>query len=368
MKNIDDDLYVTRPQLPPLEAFARYLEWIWETKTVTNNGLFHQEFERKLAKYLGVKYVSLFANGTLALIIALKVLDLKGEVITTPYSFVATTHALIWNNLKPVFVDINTTDCNINPERIEEAITSETTAILPVHVYGNPCNVRAIQQIADFYGLKVIYDAAHAFGVKQHGNSILHYGDLSVLSFHGTKVFTTMEGGAIICRNEETKNRIGRFKNFGFKGETNVSCAGLNAKMNEMQSALGLLQLKETDINISKRRAIARRYRYDLSNISGIRFLEDMSGVKHNYSYLPIFVNEEEYGMSRDALYEKLKRNNIYCRRYFYPLITQFSIYQKLDPSNLYVAEETAKQVICLPIYPALERKDVDRVLKIIKK
>jgi len=372
LKRVSDKMRinVTQSALPPLSEFVKYLEEIWENKWLTNQGPFHQRFEQELADYLGVKHVALFANGTLALVTALQVLRITGEVITTPYSFVATTHAIHWNNIKPVFADIEPVHCNLDPEKIEAAITPRTTAILPVHVYGNPCDVEAIQEIADTYGLKVIYDAAHAFGVKDNGSSLLNWGDLSVLSFHATKVFTTMEGGAIICHDETIKKRIGYLKNFGFAGETKVVQPGINAKMNEMQAALGLLQLKEIDKNISKRREIALHYRQGLKNIPGIRLIDDSKEVRHNYPYLPIFVNESEYGRSRDELYDVLKQKHIYGRRYFYPLISHFPIYRGFDsarPSNLSTAELIARQVICLPIYPDLHLHHVDQIVGIIR-
>lgn len=361
---------VTQPALPPLGAFVEYLEKIWESKQLTNQGPFHQRFEQELADYLGVKHVSLFANGTLALVTALQVLRITGEVITTPYSFVATTHAIHWNNIKPVFADVDPVYCNLDPEKIEAAITPQTTAILPVHVYGNPCDVERIQGISDTYGLKVIYDAAHAFNVKKNDGSLLRWGDLSILSFHGTKVLTTMEGGAIVCHDENTKKRIDYLKNFGFAGETKVVQPGVNAKMNEMQAALGLLQLKEVEKNIIKRRDVALEYRECLKDISGIRLLEEAQGIIHNYSYFPIFVNEIKYGTSRDDLYEELKQNQIYGRRYFYPLISRFPIYRGFDsarPANLSTAERAARQVICLPIYPDLSLHQVDQIAGIIR-
>ena len=362
-------IYVTQPSLPPLDDFVKSLEKIWESKWVTNQGQFHQQFEKELAEYLGVKYISLFVNGTLALVSALQVLRITGEVITTPYTFVATTHALHWNNIKPVFADIDPVLCNLDPEKIEAAISPKTTAILPVHVYGNPCDVDKIQTIADTYGLKVIYDACHAFSVEKEGNSILNYGDLSVLSFHGTKVFNTMEGGAIICHDEKTKKRIDYLKNFGFAGEITVVQPGINAKMNEMQAALGLLQLKEIDQNISKRKDIACLYRDKLQDVKGVRCLSDIGGIKHNYPYFPIFIDKKEYGKSRDELYEELKENNIFGRRYFYPLISHFPIYRGLDsakPSNLSVAEQIAEEVICLPIYPGLEKEQVLKITELL--
>jgi len=346
-----------------LEEFQEYLKEIWESKWLTNNGRFHQEFEKQLCKYLGVRYISLFANGTLALITALQALRITGEVITTPFSFVATTHSLHWNGINPVFADIEPEYYTLDPEKIEKKITPKTTAILPVHVYGNPCKVDEIQKIADTYGLKVIYDAAHAFGVKLNGTSICNYGDLSVLSFHATKVFNTFEGGAIVCHDEKMKNRIDFLKNFGFAGETTVVGPGINAKMNEFQAALGLLQLKYIDEVINKRRLIFELYREALRDIPGLRFLEDIDGVHHSYSYFPIFVDSKFFGHSRDDIYESLKKQNIYGRRYFFPLISHFPTYRELssaDPANLQVAEESASRVICLPIYPELTRSEIE--------
>jgi dTDP-4-amino-4,6-dideoxygalactose transaminase len=361
---------VTKPYLPPLEEFTPYLERIWASGQLTNNGPFHRQFEKELSDYLGVKYVSLFTNATLALVTALQALRITGEVITTPFSFVATTHALWWNNIKPVFVDIEPDYCNLDSEKIEAAITPKTTAILPVHVYGNPCNVARIQEIANIYGLKVIYDACHTFGVTINDEPVLNYGDLSVMSFHATKVFTTLEGGAIISHNENMKKRIDFLKNFGFAGETTVVAPGINAKMNEVQAAMGLLQLKYVDKNIEKRRQITLRYRELLSNISGISYLDDVPEVKHCYSYFPIFVNKEKYGLSRDTLYEKLKQHQIYGRRYFYPLISQFPIYRGLEsalPGKLSVGENATEQVICLPLYPDLQIDTVDHICSIVK-
>ena len=356
-------VYVTEPFLPPLEEFQVYLKEIWESKWLTNNGRFHQEFEKQLCKYLGVRYISLFANGTLALITALQALRITGEVITTPFSFVATTHSLHWNGINPVFADIEPEYHTLDPEKIEKKITPKTTAILPVHVYGNPCKVDEIQKIADTYGLKVIYDAAHAFGVKLNGTSICNYGDLSVLSFHATKVFNTFEGGAIVCHDEKMKNRIDFLKNFGFAGETTVVGPGINAKMNEFQAALGLLQLKYIDEVINKRRLNFELYREALRDIPGIRYLEEMDGVHHSYSYFPIFIDSKIFGHTRDDTYKNLKNKNIYGRRYFFPLISRFPTYRELssaDPANLQVAEESASRVICLPIYPELTISDIE--------
>jgi len=366
-----EPIYLTQPYLPPLENFLPYLEKIWKSKWLTNNGDFHKQFEKELVDYLGVKHISLFTNGTLAIITALQALKITGEVITTPFSFVATTHSLWWNNIKPVFVDIEPDTFNLDPEKIEAAITPQTTAILPVHVYGNPCNVNRIQEIADIYGLKVIYDACHAFGVKLNGESILNFGDMSVLSFHATKVFTTFEGGAIICKDEATKKRIDYLKNFGFAGETTVVAPGINAKMNEFQAALGVLQLKYVDEAIERRKRVAELYKGKLQHVEGISFLDDIEGVKHSYSYFPILIDEKKFGVSRDEVYAELKKNNIMVRRYFYPLISQFPTYKGLDsarPENLPVAEEVTKKVLCLPIYPELNVTDIKSVVDILKK
>ena len=357
---------VTSPLLPDLKEFEKYLEDIWSRKWLTNNGHYHKELEKALAEYLKVPYISLFTNGTLPLITALQALRITGEVITTPYSFVATTHSIWWNNLKPVFVDVEESTGNIDPEKIEAAITPRTTAIMPVHVYGTPCNTKRIQEIADIYGLKVIYDAAHAFGVEVDGKSILENGDMSTLSFHATKVYNTVEGGALICHDEATKKRIDYLKNFGFAGETTVVAPGINSKMDEIRAAYGLLNLKQVDNAIEHRKCVAQQYREALKDVRGIRFLPDIDGVHHNYSYFPIFINEEEYGMSRDALYFKLKENNILARRYFYPLISNFPVYRGLEsssPANLPIATKLANQVLCLPMYADLTDADVERVI-----
>ena len=367
--NKNQKIFVTQPVLPNLDEFTELLKDIWDRKWLTNNGVYHQQFEKALADHLDVPYISLFSNGTLALISALQVLNITGEVITTPYSFVATTHALWWNNIKPVFVDIEPEFCNLDPAKIEAAINPKTTAILPVHVYGNPCNVAAIGEIADRYGLKVIYDAAHAFGVKQNGTSILNLGDLSVLSFHATKVFNTMEGGAIVCHDEKTKKRIDYLKNFGFENEINVVAPGINAKMNEVQAAYGLLQLKTIDENLFKRKRITEVYQKGLQNIPGIRYVNEPEDLEYNYAYFPVFIDEKKYGMSRDVLYEKLKDNNVFGRRYFYPLISQFPTYRGLDsarPENLKIAQRITEEVICLPIYPELEINVVEDIIQLI--
>lgn len=361
---------VTQPCLPPLEEFIPYLEGIWENKWLTNNGPLHEQLEQELAGYLGVKYLSLFSNGTLALISALQALKIQGEVITTPFSFVATTHSLWWNKITPVFVDIEPDYLNLDPAGIEAAITPRTTAIMPVHVYGNPCKVDEIQRIADKYGLKVIYDAAHAFGVKMNGNSVLNFGDLSVLSFHATKVYSTIEGGAVICHSAEMKHHLDNLKNFGFQDEIVVEEPGINAKLNEVQAAYGLLQLKYVDGFMARRKEITELYRTLLKDVSGIRYLSDMEHVTHGYSYFPILVDTEQYGMSRDALYHKLRENNIFSRRYFYPLISTFEPYNTLPSSNagnIPIATIAAEQVICLPIYVELQEEDIIRICSIIK-
>ena len=322
---IDKPIYVTSPLLPSLEDFTFLLKEIWESKMLTNNGNFHQKLEEELAKYLKVPYLSLFTNGTLPLITALQAMRITGEVITTPFSFVATTHSLWWNGIKPVFVDIEPETCNLDPSKIEAAITPRTTAIMPVHVYGKPCKTKEIQEIANKYGLKVIYDAAHAFGVEINGESILNFGDMATLSFHATKVYNTLEGGALVVHDEQTKKRIDYLKNFGFASETEVVAPGINSKVDEVRAAYGLLNLKQVDHAINSRRKVAIRYRDELQGVKGITFFNDIPGVRHNYSYFPIFINAEEYGMTRDELYFKMKEYNVFGRRYFYPLISTFS-------------------------------------------
>jgi dTDP-4-amino-4,6-dideoxygalactose transaminase len=363
-------LTVTQPYLPPLEEFIPYLEDIWDSKWLTNNGRYHQELEEALCRYLGVKYISVFSNGTQALVTALQGLRITGEVITTPYSFVATTHALWWNNIKPVFVDIDPDTYNLDPSKIEAAITPRTTAILPVHIYGNPCDLKRIHQIADIYGLKVIYDACHTFGVRVGGVPIEGFGDLSVMSFHATKVFTTFEGGAIVCHDEATKTRIDRLKDFGFVNETTVVAPGINGKMNEFQAALGLLQLKHIDGGIQRRRLAATGYRDRLSGVRGIRFLQDIPDVRHCYSYFPVFINREAFGAARDEVYERLRTSNIYGRRYFYPLISQFPMYRGLESAQrgrMPVAELATEQVICLPLHSELTETDLDMITEVLK-
>ena len=363
------NITVTSPLLPNLDEFHELLKDIWDRKWITNNGHYHQMLEQALAEYLKVPYVSLFTNGTLPLLTALQALRISGEVITTPYSFVATTHALWWNGIKPVFVDIEWATGCMDPNKIEAAITPKTTAIMPVHVYGKPCNVKAIQEIADKYGLKVIYDAAHAFGVEQDGVSLMNYGDMSTLSFHATKVYNTIEGGAMVMHDEKMKQRIDYLKNFGFAGETEVVGPGINSKMDEMRAAYGLLNLKQADDAIEARHQVAVRYREALKDVDGIEYWNDLPGVKHNYSYFPIFVHQKTYGMTRDELYFKLKEQGILARRYFYPLISDFSTYRGLPSAtkeNLPVANEMAREVICLPMHHALSEDEVDRIIKLI--
>ncbi|MDR2146044.1 MAG: DegT/DnrJ/EryC1/StrS family aminotransferase [Tannerella sp.] len=368
---MNNQITVSKPCLPPLEEFIPYLQQIWDNKWLTNNGPLHQQLEKELADYLGVEYISLFSNGTLALMSALQALNIQGEVITTPFSFVATTHSIWWNKSTPVFVDIEPGYLNLDPYKIEAAITEKTEAIMPVHVYGNPCQVDEIQRIADKYQLKVIYDAAHAFGVKKDGNSIMKYGDLSVLSFHATKVYSTIEGGAIVCHTSEMKHHIDNLKNFGFRGETVVEEPGINAKLNEVQAAYGLLQLKYVDGFIASRKRISELYRELLKDIQGISAFNDMKGVSHAYSYFPILVDEEKYGMSRDDLYEKLKENDILGRRYFYPLISDFEPYKSLlsaKSANIPIATKIAQQVLCLPIYVELSEEEVRYIVNVLRK
>lgn len=362
-------IYVTQPYLPPLEEFVPYLQQIWDNKILTNGGPFHQQLEAALCEYLGVKHISLFTNGTIALVTALQALRVTGEVITTPYSFVATAHSLLWNGIKPVFADICPKTLNLDPAKIEAAITPHTTAIMPVHCYGQPCDVDAIQKIADNYNLRVIYDAAHAFGVQDQGGSVLRHGDLSVLSFHATKVFNTFEGGAIICPDAKTKLRIDQLKNFGFVDEVTVVAPGINGKMSEINAAFGLLQLKHIDAALARRKEIDIAYRKQLADIQGIHCLNsgDVGGA--NYSYFPVLV-EPDYPLSRDALYQKLKDQGVFARRYFYPLISDFPMYRGMPSAqrhNLPVATDASAKVICLPIYPALSAEDVERVVALIR-
>ncbi|PQK95948.1 DegT/DnrJ/EryC1/StrS family aminotransferase [Pantoea ananatis] len=363
------NVLVTSPLLPPLEEFLPYLEQIWQSKQLTNGGPYHQELEKALAEYLGVEHICLFANGTLALVTALQALRVTGEVITTPYSFVATSHSLLWNGIKPIFVDIDPVTCNMDPAKIEAAITPNTSAILPVHCYGIPCDVEGIQRIADNYGLKVIYDAAHCFGVKQDGVSVLNHGDLSILSFHATKVFNTFEGGAIVCPNASVKRRIDFLKNFGFADETTVVAPGINGKMNEVQAAFGLLQLKHLDNAFARRADVYEKYVAALGSVEGLSFSHLPQGLTWNYSYCAVFIDEQYFPMSRDALYQLFKQQDIYVRRYFYPLISEFPMYKSYassHPGNLPEATRLSHQVLCLPIHPSLSVDDQNKIIEII--
>lgn len=366
--SIKDPIYVTQPYLPPLKEFIPYLEKIWKSKWLTNAGPYHQELEAKLAKYLGVEHLALFTNGTIALVTALQALRITGEVITTPYSFVATAHSLLWNSISPVFVDIDPHNCNLDPEKIEQAITTNTTAIMPVHCYGNPCAVEQIQKLADIYGLKVIYDAAHAFGVQYKGKSLLNYGDLSVLSFHATKVYNTFEGGAIICPDAKTKQRIDYLKNFGFADEVTVMAPGINGKMSEINAAFGLLQLKHVELAIARRKVIDELYRAGLETVKGISLMDPPDDTEGSFSYFPILVGHG-YPLDRDELYNHLRSHNIYARRYFYPLISEMPMYRGLlsaVANNLPIASKIAKEVLCLPIFPDLNLSDVKAIINLI--
>lgn len=361
-------IFVTQPHLPPLEEFLPSLEAIWNSRILTNGGPFHQQFERALAEHLGVEHLALFCNATVALVTALQALRVTGEVITTPFSFVATAHSLLWNGVTPVFADIDPETFNLDPRKIEAAITPRTTAIMPVHVYGRPCDVEAIERIADRYNLRVIYDAAHAFGVQCHCGSLLSHGDLSVLSFHATKVFNTFEGGAIVCRDAKMKQRIDYLKNFGFADEVTVVAPGINGKMSEFNAALGLLQLKHVDVAIQRRGAVASSYRTALSTVRGLRVPAESTAARDNFSYFPVLV-EDDFPISRDALYERLRDQGVFARRYFYPLISEFPMYRSLPsaaPAALPVAGKVASQVLCLPIYPDLTEADQQRILKTI--
>lgn len=367
----EKQITVTSPLLPDLEEFHALLKEIWDSKWVTNNGSFHKQLEKELAEYLKVPYISLFTNGTLPLLTALQALRITGEVITTPYSFVATTHSIWWNGCKPVFVDVDPATGNMDPDKIEAAITNKTTAIMPVHVYGKPCDTKRIKEIADKYGLKVIYDAAHAFGVEVNGESVLTAGDMSTLSFHATKVYNTLEGGALVMHDAETKKRVDYLKNFGFAGETEVVAPGINSKVDEVRAAYGILNLRQVDAAIEARHQVAVKYRDALRPVEGIAFMDDMPGVKHNYSYFPIFIDAEKYCMTRDELYEKMRSHNVLGRRYFYPLISTFSTYRGLEsaaPKNLPNAHKMADSVICLPMHHELSAEDIHRVLELIVK
>lgn len=367
---------VTSPLLPPLEEFVPYLEKIWESKWITNMGHFHEQLEKALAEYLGVEFISLFTNGTLPLVTALQALGIReGEVITTPYSFVATSHAIWWNGLKPVFVDVDPKTGCMDPDRIESAITESTRAIMPVHVYGTPCDTARIQNIADKHGLKVVYDAAHAFGIQRNGKSILLEGDMATLSFHATKTYNTIEGGALICHSATMKQYIDYLKNFGFEDDVTVLAPGINSKMDEVRAAYGLLNLKYVDAAIARRKEVARRYIEALKDVVGIRLYQpivesfEKDTIRLNYSYFPIFVDAEKYGMTRDALHEALKQEGVLCRRYFYPLITAFVPYKNYpsaSKTNLPEANQVADSVICLPMHHGIDNETVNLIIRII--
>ena len=379
--NGKNTITVTSPLLPKLEDLNELLQDIWSRKWITNMGHYHQELEKAIGEYLGVEHISLFTNGTLPLITALQALDIReGEVITSPYSFVATSHAIWWNHLTPVFVDVDPATGNIDPNRIEAAITDKTVAILPVHCYGCPCDVERIDAIAKKHHMKVIYDAAHAFGVRvqareRAGASILDFGDISTISFHATKVYNTIEGGALVCHSAEMKRLIDQLKNFGFEDETVVLAPGINSKMDEVRSAYGLLNLQQVDDAIAARKRVAERYTEAIKQIKGIElfpYIESLGaeqGFEWNCAYYPILINEAEYGMSRDELYEKMKLQGVLGRRYFYPLITTFEPYRDFptaDPDNLPIATDLANRVICLPMHHALTNEDVARVVNAI--
>ncbi len=379
-----DIITVTSPLLPNLDEFNELLKQIWESKWITNMGQYHKQLEKALAEYLHVPYVCLFTNGTLPLMTALQALRITGEVITTPYSFVATTHSIWWNGCKPVFVDIDPNTGNMDPDKIEAAITPATTCIMPVHVYGKPCDTKRIQEIADKYGLKVIYDAAHAFGVEVPADKygleaydekglagLMNAGDMATLSFHATKVFNTIEGGALIVHDEKTKKRIDNLKNFGITDEVTVVAPGINGKMDEMRSAYGLLNLKQVDNAIEARHQVAAKYRNALQDVPGVIFWDDMPGVRHNYSYFPIFIDAAKFGMSRDDLYFKMKEHGVLSRRYFYPLISNFPTYrglQSANKENLPLANKMADEVLCLPMHHVLSDENILRILTFFKK
>ena len=363
-------VYVTQPSLPPLDDFLPYLRAIWESKWLTNSGAFHNQLEAALAEHLGVQHLSLFSSGMDALQTGLSVLDVQGEVITTPFTFAATPHAIHLNGCVPVFCDIDPVTLTMAPELVEGLITDRTTALLPVHVYGNPCDHEQLKAIADKHGLRLLYDAAHAFDVKKDGMSVCAWGDLSVLSFHATKVFSTCEGGAIVTPHAWVKKQVDSFRNFGIENETTIVGPGINGKMDELRAAYGLLNLKHADSTLEKRRKVARYYREHLSSTKGIRVLDELSNVDANYGYFPILVCAEEYGLTRDMLYEQLKSISVFTRRYFYPLVSHVTPYNRhpsAHPDKLPVAEKIAKEVLCLPIYSELGNGDVERVVRFIQ-
>jgi dTDP-4-amino-4,6-dideoxygalactose transaminase len=362
---------VTRPTMPPLAEYAKLLEGVWERRWLTNDGELHRELEAKLAAHLEVEHLSLFCNGAIALLVALQALRINGgEVITTPFTFPATAHVLHWNRVRPVFCDVEDRTFNLDPARVEKLIGPDTRAILGVHVYGNPCDVDAIQAIADRHGLQVVYDAAHAFGVQLRGRSLLLHGDMSMLSFHATKVFSTIEGGALVSRSDVERRRVNMLKNFGIADEETIIGPGLNGKMNEVQAAFGLLQLRTIDAEIARRRELALSYRRHLAGLPGVRFLDDLPEVRHNHGYFPVLVDAQEYGLDRDEVYALLKRFNVSTRKYFHPLVSHAPCYAALPsahPAALPVAERVARQVLCLPIYGTLDPSVPGLVAEILR-
>jgi len=365
----EEPIYVTRPTLPDRKEVFRKIDEIWDSRWLTNVGTQHIQFELELKKYLDVSNIGLFCNGTLALQLACQALRLSGEVITTPFTFAATPHVLYWNRITPVFCDIDPYTFNLDPQRIESLITPNTTAILPVHVFGYPCDIEGIQKIADRYGLRVIYDAAHSFGVELDGEKIGNFGDLAMFSFHATKIYHTLEGGALTFKDESLKERLEFAKNFGFKGEENIVVPGINAKMNEFQAAIGLLMLELVDDEIKKRKRLTMIYRDRLSQIPGINFRTEMPGVKHNYYNFAITVDKNKYAISRNELYENLKTYNIFTRKYFYPLCSQFQCYKQYpssSPDNLVVAQKIADKVLSLPLYGELKEEDIHKICDVI--
>ena len=366
---MEERIELTSPLVPELDEFCGLLKDIFDRRWLSNCGKYHQILEKALCEYLKVPYLSLYANGTLPLITALNALDVKGEVITTPFTFVATSHAIVLSGSTPVFADIDPLTYNLDPDKIEAAISPRTTAIMPVHCYGTPCDTVRIQEIADRHGLKVIYDAAHAFGVEVDGRSILEAGDMSAISFHATKVYNTVEGGALVCKDKKTSDRLNQMRNFGIASETEITELGQNAKMDEVRAAFGLLNLAKVDNAILQRKRVAETYRSELRGVSGISVLEDIPGVKHNYAYFPIFIDAENYGMTRDELYFKMREANVVGRRYFYPLISELPMYRGLDSAasgNLPIAHQVADSVLCLPIHHELSEESIHRILNLI--
>ncbi len=364
MKN--KPIRTTYPLLPPLDEYVSYLEKIWDSVIITNRGNMELQFEMELKKKLGLEYMSVVNNGTTALILALKALQLTGEVITTPFTHISTAQAILWNGLTPVFVDIEEDTYNVDPEKIEQAITPQTSAILAVHLFGQPCHIDALEKMANKRGLKLIFDAAHCFGVEINDHSVLQAGDCSTISFHATKTFNTVEGGAIICKDPALHLEIEKLKNNGIDGIQNPVTYGLNGKLNEFQAAFGLLQLQYIDLAIDKRKEIFQLYQEKLQSIKGIRMMNEKPGIKYNYGYFPIIIDTAITGYTRDQLFEKLKNENIHCKKYFDPLVTDVSILNNFKKTPLPIAEKTARNIICLPIHHLLEEEDVARLLRML--